>query len=538
MSTSSLPRDGVSTAGGHARPGKMHRVRRAVIYVRISDDREGKSLGIKRQEKLCREEADRRGWDVLFVRKDNDISAYSGKPRPGYKKMLNDIETGMVDAVLTYHTDRLYRRPKELEGFIDVVEAAGDVEVQTVRGGIIQLDSSHGRAMARVAVIFASLEIERLQERLIDKMDEKAANGEWRGGQRPYGYEADGMTIRPPEAKIVKELTHRIIEGERNTSALARELNARGVMSATGLPWNRTTIQQVVKRGRNAGLVEQGRTGNTYKAKWKAIITEPQWRTVCMILSDPSRVRNGGSDGRLKHLGSSLYVCGTCGQKMTASTAYRSRSDRTRVHVYKCGGAMGQGYKEGSQHNTRHMAPVDAMVNEAVHIALSSGYAREAWLRNQKVLNGGSAVDVQAEIARLTEEINAMGALKNAGKLSLTQVVEMSEHNKLQIRRLQATMGEETEEDPLTGIIDASDPCAAFDAAPLSKRRAIIDRLYTVTIFRSGRGRFKHPDPNFPFPYFDPSLVKIERKIDVNAIAPVVDIQPVAVDTSASRISA
>ena len=38
--------------------------------------------------------------------------------------MLGDIESGMVDAVLVYHLDRLTRRPKELEHFLDTLDAA------------------------------------------------------------------------------------------------------------------------------------------------------------------------------------------------------------------------------------------------------------------------------------------------------------------------------------------------------------------------------------------------------------------------------
>src|SRR5487761_79666 len=94
----------------------------AGIYCRISEDREGAGLGVQRQREDCETIAQTRGWDVAHVYVDNDISAYSGKPRPEYRKLMEDIESGFLQAVVVWHLDRLHRQPKELEAFIDLVE--------------------------------------------------------------------------------------------------------------------------------------------------------------------------------------------------------------------------------------------------------------------------------------------------------------------------------------------------------------------------------------------------------------------------------
>ncbi|MEB0014852.1 recombinase family protein, partial [Glaciimonas sp. Cout2] len=60
------------------------RPNRAAIYVRISRDRVGAGLGVERQEDDCRVLAKQMGLEVVRVLVDNDISAYSGKKRPGY----------------------------------------------------------------------------------------------------------------------------------------------------------------------------------------------------------------------------------------------------------------------------------------------------------------------------------------------------------------------------------------------------------------------------------------------------------------------
>src|SRR5690348_12936743 len=106
--------------------------RRAAIYCRISQDREGAGLGVERQRQDCEALAARLGWTITAVHVDNDTSAHSGKPRPGYAALLADIEAGTADAVLVWHTDRLHRSPAELETFVEICERRG-VFTQTVK---------------------------------------------------------------------------------------------------------------------------------------------------------------------------------------------------------------------------------------------------------------------------------------------------------------------------------------------------------------------------------------------------------------------
>jgi site-specific DNA recombinase len=106
----------------------------AAIYARISSDPEGDMLGVTRQVDDCRALAERRGWHVVDSYVDDDVSAYKGKPRPQYRRMLDDMRAGVVDAVLVWHLDRLHRHPKELEEFFEVCDAAGISALASVTG--------------------------------------------------------------------------------------------------------------------------------------------------------------------------------------------------------------------------------------------------------------------------------------------------------------------------------------------------------------------------------------------------------------------
>nr|MBA2695742.1 recombinase family protein [Actinomycetota bacterium] len=73
---------------------------RTSIYSRISRDRTGAGLGVAAQSADCRALAESLGWEVVGTHDDNDLSAYSGKPRPGYAALLDDVRAGRIDAVL------------------------------------------------------------------------------------------------------------------------------------------------------------------------------------------------------------------------------------------------------------------------------------------------------------------------------------------------------------------------------------------------------------------------------------------------------
>ncbi len=98
------------------------RVVRAGVYTRISSDPSGQRAGVECQRADCATHCLARGWTVAEVFCDNDASAYSRKPRDAYERMLAAVEAGRIDAIVTWHNDRLHRSPKELEAFIDLVE--------------------------------------------------------------------------------------------------------------------------------------------------------------------------------------------------------------------------------------------------------------------------------------------------------------------------------------------------------------------------------------------------------------------------------
>ena len=143
---------------------------------------------------------------------DNDISAYSGKRRPGFEEMLDAMKAGEIDALICWHVDRLYRNMKDLERFIEAVDQQ-HVEVRTVQSGTLDLSNASGKMMARILASVARQESEQAPSAASCSNVQRAAAGQWPAGRRPFGYATDGTPIEP-EATAIRQAVTDVLAGK------------------------------------------------------------------------------------------------------------------------------------------------------------------------------------------------------------------------------------------------------------------------------------------------------------------------------------
>ena len=454
------------------------------VYVRISEDREGAGLGVQRQEADCRELADRLGWTVVDVLVDNDVSAYSGKPRPAYRELLRRLENGEASGVLVWHTDRLHRSPAELEHYVDLCERH-KVATQTVKAGPLDLATPSGRLIARQLGAVARYEVEHSVERLKAARLQSVKAGKWAGGRRPFGYESDGVTVRPDEAAEVLAATERIIDGG-SLGSIARDWNERGVTTSTGDEWKTSQVRKVLLRPRNAGLmIHNGEVVG--EAEWQPIVPEDTWRACRAVLTDARRRTSPG--GGRRWLGGGLYVCGLCGALMRASTDGRQRRG------YAC---------TVSKHVVRRAEPVDEFVTAVVLERLRSPDAAEA-LAPQREDTSGLHVEAQGFRERLSE----LSRMYAEGTIDGGQLAEATGLLRDKLSEVEARIASAASSTVL-GEFDGRDPAEVWEGLDIERRRAVIDTLMTVRLHKGRKGRPPGWQPGQS--YFDPSTIEVEWK--------------------------
>ena len=290
----------------------MVQPRVALTYLRISEDRENDELALARQRKELAEYADRQGWRLGGEYLDNDVSASRGLRRAGYEALLQAVSDGKGDVILCTEQTRLTRgRMTELEGLIDVVNAAG-VDIAALRGGgVIDLSTSGGRAQARILGVMARLEVEQMSERIKSKLRQNADAGRAHGGPRPYGYKrVDGrLVIEEAEAEILREMAQRVLAGESMRS-LCEDMNERGVAPARASHWRGPVLRYVLTTPRIAGLVPRA-GGAGVEGDWEPILDRVTWERLRSVLAKPKR----GARPR-SYLLTGFLRCGQCGRRL------------------------------------------------------------------------------------------------------------------------------------------------------------------------------------------------------------------------------
>lgn len=454
----------------------------AAIYARISSDPDGTRMAITRQIEDCRAFAQRRRWQVADCYVDDDISAYSGRRRPEYERMLSDLGAGRVDGVIVYHLDRLHRRPRELEDFLDVCARAGVRDMACVTGEI-DLATHDGQFHARILGAVSRKESDDKSRRISRKHLEIARAGRVSGGgARPYGYAEDRVTIVREEAAVIREMAQRILAGD-SLRSVATDLNERGVPTVSGGEWRAHVVRKILLSGRISGQREHH--GEILgKAVWPGIVRPRQTLRLRALLGDPER-RTRRVPRR--YLLTSLLRCHACGHPLMA----RPIGDGRRR--YGCAKAPGRPGCGGTFVLAEEVE--DHIVQEVLERLSSPRFEAAAGRR------GGQDDARAAEAQRLVDEAHArleeLAEVYGRGDITLREWQAARLPVTQRMEKAQVVLRRQTQTTALEAVLGQPDgPAAAFAALTLARKQAVIAAVMDhAEVGPAVRGR-NHFDPS------------------------------------------
>lgn len=450
---------------------------RAAIYTRISQDGTGQRAGVTRQLKDCKALAKRLGWRIVATHTDNDISAFNGAIRPGFEALLTSITNGEVDAIICWHTDRLYRRTKDLERLVDIADA---VQIRTVNAGDLDLSNSSGRMLARILGSVAQQESEHKGERRRSANLQRAEAGTWRAdGPRVFGYTQRGEPLEP-EATAVRQAARDVLAG-RSLRSICVEWNTNGLRTPRGgkkggVVWTNSQLRRVLTKPAIAGLRVYTHDGKTIErpGDWQPLVDPDTWRGLVAFLSDETRRPSSSFERR--HMLSGVAVCGICGGLMYAATPGRTHGSG-RPRIYAC---------RPSKHCSRLAGPLDELVEATVLALLADPrIARRLTQRDDIDVAG-----LRAKRDALTATKGQLATLLREGVLDEPGVRRESKTLTEQIAGINTVLAEDAATTPAANILkDGPDKVQKhWDSASPDIRAKIVDQLMTVTVKPTPRG--------------------------------------------------
>lgn len=313
------------------------------------------------------------GWTTLPASYDDGGFSGAGIDRPAMRKLLADIEAGLIDCVVVYKVDRLSRSLLDFARLMEMFEERGVSFVSVTQD--FNTRSSLGRLTLNVLLSFAQFEREIIGERTRDKLSAARRKGKWTGGRPVLGYDLDplgkGLRVNESEAVQIREMFA--------IAATARDLNhAVEAVAAAGWrtkawtsrdgrvhpahPFTRASLARLLSNVLYTGAVLH--KGERYEGEHAAIVTKELWQAVQHRLPLKPSYRPPKTRTRTDALLGSLLRCAVCGELMGPASARR----HGRVYRYYvcrgknesgCGRACGRVAATDIEASVlRHLEPV------------------------------------------------------------------------------------------------------------------------------------------------------------------------------------
>ena len=206
--------------------------RSTALYCRLSrdDELQGDSNSIQNQKKILASYAESKGFrnPVFYV---DDGYSGSSFQRPGFERMLGDIESGSVGTVITKDLSRLGRNYIEVGRYTEIVFPQCDVRFIAVNDSFDSANGDNNEFMS-LKNLFNDWYVRDTSKKVKAVMKAKAQRGERLGGRAPYGYLVNGtsIVIDDETASIVQQIFSLCVEGF-GPSQIARQLEETQILT-------------------------------------------------------------------------------------------------------------------------------------------------------------------------------------------------------------------------------------------------------------------------------------------------------------------
>ena len=338
------------------------------LYCRLSrdDGTESESNSIGNQKKLLSQKAKEMGLtDTKYYVDDG----YTGTNfnRPGFQQLIDDIEIGLVSAVMVKDLSRLGRDYVSVGNYTDSYFPEHNVRFIAVNDAI---DSDEGESeIAPFKNILNEMYARDISKKIRSSHRLRGSMGEPLS-QPPYGYMKSAENkkkwiIDPEAATVVKSIFKMCLDGKGNET-IARELQENKVLipmaywQSKGLnrggkktqtnpyKWCKTTIQKILSQQEYCGDIINFKTySKSFKNKtryenskenWavfknvnEPIINRETFETVQKFISKTKR-RTPKKENGERSIFNGLIYCGDCHSKMR----YHTSTSNKEIHYFTC----------------------------------------------------------------------------------------------------------------------------------------------------------------------------------------------------------
>ena len=319
-------------------------------YIRLSESDEDKtyesdSESVINQRHLLMDFVKENGFTFVDEYVDDGYTGTNFN-RPGFQRMIKDIESGRINCVITKDLSRLGRNHVGCGNLLEEYFPANKIRFISILDGVDTFLDSANNDIAPFKSLFNDMTSKDTSKKIRSILKNKKQQGKFIGSKPCYGYMRDsedkGHLIPDPEVAPVVKKIFKMADYGNGVSDIVSYLNDnnikcpsayKGTKSSSRQKFNMWTISSVNKLLKNriytGDMVQNKQTKMSYKSQKKITLDESLWiivegthePLVSKVMFDsiqnaPARTRVTHCN-REKRLLENLLTCKECGNTLT-----------------------------------------------------------------------------------------------------------------------------------------------------------------------------------------------------------------------------
>lgn len=252
------------------------------IYCRLSredlkNDKKDVSMSIQNQQSMLEAYANEKGWAVYNAYIDDDITGTTFN-RPGFQKMMGDIESGLINCVITKDLSRLGRNYIEAGRHRELFNEYG-VRYIAIHDNHDSLNDDYNNIATPIKEIMNEMYAADISRKTRSTKKLMANQGKFSNSRTPYGYlkskeDKHVLAVDETVAHNVVRIFEMYLSG-KTARSIADVFNHENILTANeyfyntiGKPnpykntknkWGSATIMQIIKNPAYYGAMANGK---------------------------------------------------------------------------------------------------------------------------------------------------------------------------------------------------------------------------------------------------------------------------------------
>lgn len=324
---------------------------KVAAYLRLSQEDGDKDVSdsIVSQKNIIEKKIRELGKEFFLVDYYID-DGYTGlnTNRPDFQRMLQDIEKGNINCIITKDLSRLSRNSFEANYYIELYFLERNVRYISVLDNVDTGTKNSNNDMIQFKTLINDWYSKDISRKVKSSIWARKEKGMYMGAIAPYGYrkskeDKHKLVKNIKEARIVKRIYEEYSKG-KTISEIIKGLQEDNIPSPNNssnngeirYKWREETIRRMLSNKVYLGHIEYGKKINlSYKSKKRKYIPQEEWK-VALNMHEPiiteelfgkvQKQRNKNkSIKRKKHewILNGLVKCKECGAKMTLKVEYK-----------------------------------------------------------------------------------------------------------------------------------------------------------------------------------------------------------------------